>query len=193
MALRNKIIAIVGMTGSGKSEVARIFERRGYKRIRFGDVTDEEVKKRGLPLNEQNEKLVREELRRELGMAAYAILNMPRIDKALESASVVIDGLYSWDEYKVLKERYGDRFSTLAVWASPATRYRRLSQREVRPLTPLEAASRDQAEIENSAKGGPIAMADWTVTNEGTLTALKRQVNRILKDLNGKNHTSGDR
>lgn len=193
MALRNKIIAVVGMTGSGKSEVARIFERYGYGRIRFGDVTDEELKKRGLPLNEQNEKVVREELRQKLGMAAYAILNIPRIDEALKSGNVVIDGLYSWDEYKVLKERYGDGFGTLAVWASPATRYRRLSQREVRPLTPLEAASRDQAEIENSAKGGPIAMADWTVTNEGTLKTLKRQVNRIIRALHGENCTSGDR
>ena len=55
-----KIVALVGMAGSGKSEVSRIFEKAGYKRVRFGDVTDEEVARRGLKLNEANEKLVRE-------------------------------------------------------------------------------------------------------------------------------------
>ena len=38
-------------------------------------------------------------LRKELGMAAYAILNRPRIDTALEKSNVVADGLYSWEEY----------------------------------------------------------------------------------------------
>ena len=65
-----KVVSIVGMAGSGKSEVANIFEENGFKRIRFGDITDEEVRNRGLKLNEENERLVREQLRREHGMAA---------------------------------------------------------------------------------------------------------------------------
>ena len=42
-----KVVALVGMAGSGKSEVARLFEKSGYTRVRFGDITDIEVKKRG--------------------------------------------------------------------------------------------------------------------------------------------------
>ena len=86
-----KIVALVGMAGSGKSEVARYFEKNGYVRIRFGDITDIEVKKRGLPLNEANERQVREQLRREHGMAAYAKLNLPRIDETLQKSNVVLD------------------------------------------------------------------------------------------------------
>ena len=48
-----KVVSIVGMAGSGKSEVARLFEANGFIRIRFGDVTDEEVRGRGLELNEE--------------------------------------------------------------------------------------------------------------------------------------------
>ena len=92
----NKVVAIVGMAGSGKSEVARIFEDHGFLRVRFGDITDEEMKRRSLARNEANERYCRELLRKELGMAAYAILNQPRIDAALKKASVVADGLYSW-------------------------------------------------------------------------------------------------
>ncbi len=47
-------------------------------------MTDEEVKRRGLELNEQNERSVREDLRKQYGMAAYAILNLPRIEAALK-------------------------------------------------------------------------------------------------------------
>ena len=72
-----KVVAIVGMNGSGKSEVARVFEQKGFVRIRFGDLTDIEVGKRGLEINEENERLVRQQLRKEHGMAAYAKLNIP--------------------------------------------------------------------------------------------------------------------
>ncbi len=105
-----KVVSIVGMTGAGKSEVSRIFEESGFIRIRFGDVTDEEVKKRGLELNEENERHVRELLRKEHGMSAYAKLNLPRIDSALKRSDVVIDGLYSWEEYTFLKDYYGETF-----------------------------------------------------------------------------------
>jgi len=176
----NRILAIVGMAGSGKSEVARVFEQEGFKSVRFGDTTDEEVKKRGLELNEENERCIRESLRREHGMAAYAVLNAARINKALETSPVIIDGLYSWEEYVLLSQRYGPNFAVVAVYASPETRYRRLAARKHRGLTGDEARRRDVAEIANLNKGGPIAMADFTIANESTLEELQRQTERVI-------------
>jgi len=167
------------MAGSGKTEVARAFEKHGLTRVRFGDVTDQEVAKRGLVLNEDNERRIRELLRKEHGMAAYAKLNLPRIDDALKKSNVVVDGLYSWEEYTLLKDRYDDDFAVVAVWASPETRYARLGSRAERPLTPKEAASRDRTEIENTNKGGPIAMADYTIINESSLSDLKKVLARL--------------
>lgn len=178
-----KIVAIVGLTGSGKSEVAQLFEKHGFTRVRFGDVTDQEVIKRGLKLNEANERLVREDLRKYHGMAAYAILNLPRIEVARRKSPVVVDGLYSWEEYQLLKSHFGKDFYVVAVWASPKTRYQRLGQRAVRPLTPEEAASRDAAEIENLNKGGPIAMADFTIANENDMKNLTDETENILGNL----------
>jgi dephospho-CoA kinase len=179
----NKVVAIVGMAGSGKSEVARVFEKKGYARIRFGDITDQEIKRRGLELNEENERYIRQELRREHGMAAYAILNLSIINKALLSTNVVVDGLYSWEEYTLLKSRFEDDLYLVAVWASPTTRYRRLAGRKVRPLNAEEAASRDNAEIEKTNKGGPIAMADFTIINEASLSELYGQSEKVLTEL----------
>jgi len=178
-----KIVSIVGMPGAGKSEVARVFEEKGFTRIRFGDLTDREVKKRGLDLNEKNERNVRESLRIEHGMAAYAKLNLPAIDEALKRGDVVIDGLYSWEEYTFLRKHYGGDFAVVAVWSPPATRYARLARRRERPLTPEEADGRDKAEIENVNKGGPIAMADFTLLNESSLDSLRREVEKVIARL----------
>jgi dephospho-CoA kinase len=178
-----KVVAIVGMAGAGKSEVAGVFAEHGFKKVRFGDITDEELKNRGLESNEENERYIRQQLRKEHGMAAYAKLNLPRIDSSLKSSNVVVDGLYSWEEYTLLKEHYRERLSVLAVWASPATRHARLVHRTERPLTLGEAASRDKSEIENSGKGGPIAMADFTIINEASLDELKKGTEQVLSAL----------
>ncbi len=180
------MVAIVGMAGAGKSEVARVFEQSGFKKVRFGDITEEEIENRGLELNERNERHIREQLREEHGMAAYAKLNLPRIDASLESSDVVVDGLYSWEEYTLLKDRYAERFTTIAVWASPPTRHARLANRVKRPLTAEEAARRDKAEIENTNKGGPIAMADFTIVNEASLEKLGRETERVISALKWK-------
>ncbi|MBT3465395.1 AAA family ATPase [archaeon] len=180
-----KIIAIVGLTGSGKSETAKVIETKGYTKIRFGDITDEEIHQRGLELNEKNEKFVREKLRDELGMGAYAIKNIPKIDKAVEEGKqIVIDGLYSWEEYLELKKKYGDDIIILAVYAPPKERYKRLGVRNIRPLTKEEGQSRDIAEIENINKAGPISMADYTILNTETLKELDEKTIKFLESEN---------
>jgi dephospho-CoA kinase len=178
-----KVVSVVGMAGAGKTEVSRVFAENGFTRIRFGDVTDDEMKKRGLVPSEESERLVRELLRSEQGAAAYARLNLPRIEQALKKSDVVIDGLYSWAEFIYLKERYGEGFYLVAVWSSPRTRYGRLTTRSRRRLTLEEASSRDSAEIENIQKGGPIAMADFTIINESSPENLREQAERIIASL----------
>ena len=181
-----KVISIVGMTGAGKSEAARLFEGDGFIRIRFGDVTDEEIRKRDLEPGEESERYIRELLRKEYGMAAYAILNLSKIDLARTQTHVVIDGLYSWDEYTFLKTYYKEDFYIVAVWASPRTRYARLSGRLSRGLTPEQAANRDKAELENISKAGPIVMADFIIVNESSLKNLKKEVKGVISKLRWK-------
>ena len=160
-----------------------MFQDRGFTTVRFGDITDDEVKKLGLELNEANERQAREALRAKHGMDAYAKLSLPRIDTALKASDVVVDGLYSWEEYVFLKDHYGRDFIIVAVWSSPEARYARLGKRKIRPLTPQEASSRDRAEIENLNKGGPISVADYTVLNDTSMDDLKKQVERIIDKL----------
>jgi dephospho-CoA kinase len=124
-------------------------------------------------------------------MGAFAILNIPKIDEFLKKSDVVVDGLYSWTEYKILKEKYEDSMVVMAVFASPKLRYGRLESRVVendpnrrfRPLTEKEAKERDYSEIENIEKGGPIAMADFTIINDGTIDKVKKEIGNVFKKI----------
>jgi dephospho-CoA kinase len=180
--MTKKIIATVGMCGSGKSVAGGHLEELGFAKVYFGGLTIEEVKRRGLAVNEKNERAVREELRRTHGMGAFALLSLPKIEALLaEGKRVLIDGLYSFSEYKILKEKYGDSLLVIAVYTPRALRYERLARRDERPLTVAEAVSRDHSEIENIEKGGPIALADYTIVNDGPREKLTHQLDTILK------------
>src|SRR5512136_705316 len=128
------LLVIVGMAGSGKSSVARHLEKKGWRVIRFGVLTMHELKVRHLPINEANEKAVREELREKHGMAAYAKLLLPTIVKSLSAGPTVIDGLYSWSEYKYLKSKVDKHLKLVALYTTRSVRYGRLSKRPERPL-----------------------------------------------------------
>jgi len=177
------LLVIVGMAGSGKSSVARHLEQKGWRVIRFGALTMQELENRGLPINQANEKAVREELRTKHGMDAYARLLLPAIKESLKASPTVIDGLYSWAEYKSLKGHFGEQMRVVAVYTTRSMRYARISQRPDRPLSFEEAEQRDYAEIENVEKGGPIAIADYTIVNNGTKAGLSRAVDKLLSIL----------
>lgn len=176
----NQIVALVGMCGSGKSVCCEEFRDAGWEYVYFGGVTMHELEKRGLPRNEQNERAVREELRATYGPAAFAILLLPQIEEKLKVSNVCLDGLYSWSEWKVLKEAFGERLSVVAIVADRKLRYSRISQRVVRPLTPEQAESRDVAEIENMEKGGPIAMADVFLMNGNDIGSFRADTRALI-------------
>ncbi len=182
-----KIIAIVGMCGSGKSEVVKYLQKtKKWPKIYFGEATFERIKKEGLELNYENERKTREKIRKEMGMGAYAKLALPKIEKLLEkNETVILESLYSWAEYKIIKEKYENNFKVIAVFSSPKTRLKRMLKREKeRPMqNEKEFIERDYSEIENTDKGGPIARADFTIINESSLEDFHHQLENIINNI----------
>lgn len=176
----NKIVAVIGMCGSGKSEVVKYFVDKGYQKIYFGDVVLNEIESKGLDVNEVTERKVREELRDRYGMGAMAMKSIDKIRGLYIKGNVVIESLYSWQEFKIIKNEFGERFKLLAVYTTKSLRYNRLKQREVRRLMYDDAMSRDVSEIEHLEKGGPIAFADFLVVNDSTLEDLYKQLEKIV-------------
>jgi dephospho-CoA kinase len=175
----NKIIAVVGMCGSGKSEAVKFFVEKGFKRVYFGEVVMNEMKRLGLEVNEANERATRENLRKEFGMGAMAVKSLPLIEEFLKEHNVVVESLYSWEEFKILKEKFGEAFKLLTIYTTKALRYERLLKRPFRPLTYDESKSRDISEIEKLDKGGPIAYTDYTVMNDGTLEEMNEELKKF--------------
>ncbi len=172
------------MPGAGKSLCARHLEAKGYFQYRFGSIIVDEVSRRGWTLNPENERIVREELRANEGMDAIARRALPILKQALERQNcIVIDGLYSWSEYKTLRAELGGELTVAAIVSERALRYARLAERPERPLTTAEAERRDYQEIENLEKGGPIALADYFLINNGAPDDLLRALDALIERL----------
>lgn len=178
----NKLIAIVGMAGSGKSVATDYLLDKGFNKVYFGGAIIDKLKEDGLEVTPVNEKKYREDVRKKYGMAAVAILLEDKIRASYEEKDTVLDGLYSWDEYVYLKEKFKN-LKLVCVCCDKDKRYERISTREVRPFKGEEIVVRDVSEIENLAKGGPIAYADYYILNNGTVDEYIERLLEILKDI----------
>jgi len=177
-------LALVGMPGSGKSLCAAHLHQRGFYQFRFGQIVVDEVARRGWVLTPENERIVREQFRREEGMDAIARRALPYLQDALtRHPTIIIDGLYSFSEYKMLRQVFGGQMVLAAIVCERALRYQRLATRTERPLTAEEAERRDYLEIENLEKGGSIAIADFTLLNNGEPDTLYTQLDGLIERL----------
>lgn len=181
-----KVLAFVGMAGSGKGTCTDYLESKGYPKVYFGGMVYEEVEKRGLDIV-QYEKEVREDMRAQDGPEVLAKRASTRADEYFSAGHevVVFDGLYSWDEYKFLKEKYGEDLIVIAIAAPLHIRYQRIVERRdgKRIYTLEDAIRRDHEEIEYHKKGGPIAMANFTLANTRSTKELLSELDSVLAEL----------
>ena len=179
------ILAIVGMPVTGKSEVVRhLTKNYGMRCIYFGGYVLQKVRSSGLEETPESERKVREQLRREYGMNAMATLAMPDLIAGHERGDrVVIDGLYSYAEYELLFEQFGEELIVVAIHSNRLIREQRAQQRKIRPLTASELMERDHAEVTMLDKGGPIAIADFHILNNGARQVLEQSIDEIVCQL----------
>ena len=182
-------VAVVGLPGSGKSIVCDYLRnKKGFQFIRFGQITLDLAKERWGTVNEEKERIIREKVRKEHGMAAYAVLNLKKFQVALSKGNLVGDDLMSYEEYTYLKEKFGERLVLLAVVAGRGFRYPRLTERarandralRWRSFTLEEAQSRDLAQLININQGPSIAMADYHILNQKNIEEVEGQVEEFL-------------
>lgn len=182
--MHKKVIALVGMPGSGKGTCTDyLHETYGWPLIHFGNMVYEEVQRRGRH-NVHDEAYVREDMRKVDGPAVLAKHVARKIDEffAAENTTVVLDGLYSWSEFKFLEEKYGQDLLVIATTAPKSVRRQRVLSRKDshRKYTLDQLITREIAELENLEKGAPIAYADYTIANTGTQEKLLQDLKNIL-------------
>ncbi len=183
---KTNLLAVVGLPGSGKTEtIDYLKEKYDNPNIYLGEATFDRLKEKNLEINPINERQAREDIRKKLGMSAYAKLALPKIEKLLGKYELItLESLYSWEEYLVFREKYNNDFKVLAIYSSPETRKKRLKNRNIRPLkSDKEFQTRDYSQIVNLHQAGPIARANYTIINEGSLNDLQSNIEKILKNI----------
>ena len=180
-----KIIAFVGLAGAGKSSAVDYVASKGYPKIYFGGIIYQAMDEAGIEITPESQQVFREEIRAREGKDFVAKRVIKQASDLIESGQkrILFDGLYTWDEYRILKHEFPGELTVVAIVAPRRLRHRRLAVRPERPFTAREATERDWTEIENLQKGGPIAIADHYIINDGDLDKLHSQVDGALEDI----------
>ena len=185
----NKLIAVVGLAGSGKSIATDYLQNNGWTKIYFGGAVYDRMRKEGIEITPESQKEYRENIRKQYGMGAVAEILKFDIENAYKENNTVLDGLYSWDEYLILKEKFPS-LKLICIVCDKAIRYERIGKRQDRPFNHDEIIIRDVSEIENLAKGGPIGYADYYIFNNGNLEEYEK---RLIEILNTIEETEGEK
>lgn len=178
-----KILAFVGLTGSGKSEAVQYVCEKRIPKLYFGGVIYDEMKKEGIEITPESQQTFREQWREREGkdVVVKKVVEEAKRLVAAGQRRIVLDGLYTWTEYRILKHQFPGEMTVVAIVAPKHLRYRRLAQRPERPFTHEQAEQRDWSEIENLEKGGPIAIADYFVHNDSTVDVLHERLDTVLE------------
>ncbi len=179
-----KLIAFVGLAGSGKTVAAQYVKDRGIPVVYFGDIIRRAMEQEGIETTWENQQEFREAIRKREGNDFVALQAIKQIRDLFQAGQhkIVLDGLYTWTEYKTLKHEFPGELIVVAVVSPKHLRIQRMGKRPIRPLTPEQVNQRDWAEIENLEKGGPIAIADHFISNDGSLDALHEQLDGVLQE-----------
>lgn len=182
------VIGITGLTGSGKDTVAEYLKTKGFFYSSLSDRIREECTVRGLPIDRDNLIAVGNDLREKFGHDILAKRSMEKLTNEGIGRAIFVSIRHP-KEAEYLKAQSG--FYLLFVEAPIELRYKRNGQRG-RPEDFVSFEKfKEQEERERFGSAAQqqidkvIAMADYTIVNEGTVEELNKQVEEIIKKIAG--------
>lgn len=177
-----KIIAFVGLAGSGKTSAVEYLTAKGYPKVYFGGIIYKAMNDAGIDVTWESQQVFREEIRAKEGKDFVVKRVVKEVHDLIDAGQhrIVLDGLYTWSEYKILKSEFPGETTVVAIVTPKHLRKQRMAKRPERPMTAVEVDERDWTEIENLEKGGPIAIADYYIHNDKDLDRLHEQMDEVL-------------
>lgn len=169
------------MPGAGKSTVADFLKDKGFYVVTMGDVIRKKAIEENLPLDDKSLGKLMKDFRKNYGNDIIAKLTVMRIKELTDRCLVVVDGVRSYDEYKVL-ENIGF-VKLLAIHASSNIRYEHIINRERSDIPENHEIflQRDEREM-GIGISKAIALADESISNNNlTKGDLKSQVESIIR------------
>ena len=182
-----KVVGLTGTMGSGKNSVKQIIMQRfSCYHVTLSDVIRGEIEKKRGQLDRTKLQDMGNEMRQKYGnhiLAMVAIEYLPR-DKDM----IIVDGIRNPGEVEYLKKKFGNDFFMVAVDAPKEVRFERLKGRND-PKDPQTIEDFKKADARDQGKGEPpygqhvgacVKMADFTITNAGTLKQLEKDVAEVV-------------
>lgn len=183
------IIGITGTLGSGKGTVVEYLKTKyGFKHFSASDFINEEINRRNLPINRDNQRLVANELRATHG-GSFVAENL--YDRAMEFGdNSVLESLRAIKEIGALRKKSGN-FYLLAVDADPKIRYDRVTTQrrgEKDRVSYEHFLKQEQKEMHDTSPGGMniaecMKMADARVNNNGNIEELNEAIDKFIQPL----------
>lgn len=181
-----KIVAFVGLAGSGKSSAVEYLTQKHIPKIYFGGIIYKAMQEAGVEVTWESQQKFREEIREREGKDFVVVRAIKEARNLIDAGQrrIVLDGLYTWSEYKILKHEFPGTMTVIAIVTPKHERKARMANRPERPMTAQEVDERDWTEIENLEKGGPIAIADYFLHNDRDVEWLHKQLDVVLRQIN---------
>jgi dephospho-CoA kinase len=188
MAAAKLCIGLTGRMASGKGEAVRILNGYGFRYISLSDIVREEAAKVDPRVSRSQMQDIGNRLRREGGAGVLGRMVRERVAAGNEKRWV-IDGIRNPAEVLELKKI--DDFFLIGIASAVANIMARLKERgratDVTAEKELRASLDREwgnGEPEGGQQVGPcLAMADFTVANDGTLAELKTRLDALLKKI----------
>jgi dephospho-CoA kinase len=177
------IIGVTGTNGAGKGTVVDYLVAKGFKHYSVSGRLAEEVRKRGLPVDRPQLRLMGNEMREKYG-AEYP--NKLFLEEAQKEGitDLIIESIRSIKAAENIHENGG---ILLAVDADRKLRYERAVLRgSGKDKVDFDTwVTQEEVEWHNEVAHdmnvpGVIALADYTLENKGTLEELHAQIDEVL-------------
>lgn len=188
MEARKLCIGLTGRMASGKGEVARLLQGRGFSYISLSDIVRREAAREGGTVDRSCMQDIGNRLRDEGGAGVLGRMVRETV-LAAAGKRWVIDGIRNPAE--VLELRKIDAFILIGVECSVATILARMEARgrasDACAERELQAALDREWGLGEPANGqqvGPtLALADFSIDNNGTLAGLRDRLDAVLKKI----------
>ncbi|MCP4218747.1 MAG: AAA family ATPase [bacterium] len=183
-------IGLTGRMGSGKGEVVKVLEARGFKYISLSDIVREEIAKIGRDVSRAESQDIGNRLRKEGGAGVLG----KRVREKIEASDIekwAVDGVrnpHEVDELKKLETFYllGIDLNLDTLLSRIKSRKRSFDNADVDELKRRLDREWGIGEPEDGQQVGKcMALTDFTIDNNGSLEDLEKNIQTVLEKVPG--------